>query len=137
MKILSCHTKVLKLAILENIANSRSQYDKILQAHEANTRKYWLEELNENDCIVTRVGVYDEISPEPSGNPSGDITLYTPPLVTIQLQYLYAYLEADIYKFEHFEETHSLFCPPLNIHLTLRTCEKLRINLHNVTDSCG
>ena len=25
----------------------------------------------ENDCIVTRVGVYDEISPEPSGNPSG------------------------------------------------------------------
>ena len=25
----------------------------------------------ENDCIVTRVGVYNEISPEPSGNPSG------------------------------------------------------------------
>ena len=34
-------------------------------------RKYWLVEVIENDCIVTRVGVYDEILPEPSGNPFG------------------------------------------------------------------
>ena len=74
--------------------SSWSQYWKILQAHEANTRKYWLVEVIENDCIVTWVRVYNEISPEPSGNPSGsafgispgDISLYTPPLVTIQLQ---------------------------------------------------
>ena len=37
--------------------SSRSQYGKILQAHGANTRKYWLVEVIENDCIVTRVGV--------------------------------------------------------------------------------
>ena len=47
-----------------------SQYEKILQAHGANRRKYWLVEEIENDCIVTQVGVYNEISPEPSGNPS-------------------------------------------------------------------
>ena len=35
-----------------------------------NMRKYWLVEVIENDCIVTRIGVYNEISPEPSGNPS-------------------------------------------------------------------
>ena len=65
------------------------QYKKILETHGANTRKYWLVEVIENDCIVTRVRVYDEISSEPSGNPSGsgDISLYTPPLVTIQLEY--------------------------------------------------
>ena len=34
-------------------ASSRSQYDKILQAHGANTRKFWLVEVIENDCIVT------------------------------------------------------------------------------------
>ena len=33
--------------------------------------KYWLVEVIENDCIVTRVGLYNEILPEPSGNPSG------------------------------------------------------------------
>ena len=59
------------MAIQENIASSRSQYEKILQAHEANTRKYWLVEVIENDCIVTRVGVYDKILPEPEGNPGG------------------------------------------------------------------
>ena len=50
--------------------------------------KYWLVEVIENDCIVTRVGVYNEKLPEPSGNPSGsgNISSYTPPLVTIQLQ---------------------------------------------------
>ena len=40
----------------------------IFTAHKANTRKYSLLEVIEN---VTRVGIYDEISPEPSGNPSG------------------------------------------------------------------
>ena len=47
--------------------------------------KYWLVEVIENDCIMTRVGVYDEILPEPSG--SGNISSHTPPLVTIQLDY--------------------------------------------------
>ena len=66
---------------------SRGEYEKILQAHGVNTIKYWLVEVIENVCIVTRVKVYDEISPEPSGFPSGsgDISLYTPPVVTIQL----------------------------------------------------
>ena len=50
-----------------------SQYEKILQAHGFNTRKNWLVEVIENDCIVTRVGVYNEILPEPSGNPSGSV----------------------------------------------------------------
>ena len=45
--------------------------------------KYQLVEVIENECIVTQVGVYDEKLPEPSGN----ISSYTPPLVTIQLQY--------------------------------------------------
>ena len=42
----------------------------------------------ENDCNVTRVGAYNEILPEPSGNPSGsgNISSYTLPLVPIQLQ---------------------------------------------------
>ena len=51
-----------------------AQYKKILgflSRGSLNTRKYSLVEVIENDCIVTRVGVYDEISPEPSGNPSG------------------------------------------------------------------
>ena len=52
-------------------ASSQSQYEKILQAHGANTRYYWLVEVIKNDCIVTQVRVYDEISPEPSGNPLG------------------------------------------------------------------
>ena len=41
-------------------------------------RKYWLVEVIENDCIVTGVGVYDEISPEPEGFPSGsgDVSSY-------------------------------------------------------------
>ena len=33
-------------------------------------RKYWLVEVIENDCIVTSVRVYNEISPEPSENPT-------------------------------------------------------------------
>ncbi len=39
-------------------------------------------EAIENYCILTQVGVYNEISPEPSGNPSssGYISSYTPPL---------------------------------------------------------
>ena len=38
------------------------------------------------NCIVARGGVNDEISPEPEGFPegSGDISSYTPTLVTIQ-----------------------------------------------------
>ena len=52
---------------------SRGEYEKILQAHGVNTRKYWLVEVIENGCIVTRVRVYDEILPEPSGNPSGSV----------------------------------------------------------------
>ena len=51
-----------------------AQYKKILDflsRGSPNTRKYSLVEVIENDCIVTRVGVYDEISPEPSGNTSG------------------------------------------------------------------
>ena len=40
---------------------SQGEYEKILQAHGVNTRKYWLEEVIENDFIVTRVGVYNEI----------------------------------------------------------------------------
>ena len=71
----------LKIAIRENIPYLNWQYKKIFQAHVANKRKYWLEEAIENECIGTQVGVYDEISPRISGNP-----LYTPPLVTIQLQ---------------------------------------------------
>ena len=68
-----------------------AQYEKILgllSRGGPNTGKYSLVELIENDCIVKRVGVYDEISPEPSRNPpgSGDISSHTPPLVTIQLQ---------------------------------------------------
>ena len=51
--------------------SSTSQYEKILQAHGVNTRKYWLVEVIENYCIVTWVGGYDEILPETSGNPSG------------------------------------------------------------------
>ena len=50
--------------------SSTSQYEIILQAHGVNTRKFWLIEVIENDCIVTSVGVYDEILPEPYGNPS-------------------------------------------------------------------
>ena len=58
-----------------------------------NTIKYWLVEVIENDCIVTRVGVYDEISPEPDGNPEGGargISRY-PDLShnTVILNYLY------------------------------------------------
>ena len=45
---------------------SRGEYEKILQAHGVNTRKYWLVEVIENGCIVTRVRVYNEILPEPS-----------------------------------------------------------------------
>ena len=58
----------------------------ILKAHGANMRKYFLVEVIENDCIVTQVGVYDEILPEPMRNPqgSGNISSYTTPLVTIQ-----------------------------------------------------
>ena len=51
--------------------SSTSQYEKILQTLGVNTRKYWLVEVIENDCIVTWVGVYDEILPQPSGNPLG------------------------------------------------------------------
>ena len=51
--------------------SSTSQYEKILQAYGVNTRNYWLVEVIENDCIVTQVGVYDEILPEPEGNPEG------------------------------------------------------------------
>ena len=42
------------------------------------------------NCIVTRGGVYDEILPEPKGNPegfpegSGNISLYAPTQFTIQ-----------------------------------------------------
>ena len=53
-----------------------------MQAHGANTRKYWLVEVIENDCIVTQLRVYNEISPEPEGNPEGE----APRLVTIQLR---------------------------------------------------
>ena len=42
-----------------------------MQAHGVNMRKYWLVEVIENDCIVTLVGVYDKILPEPGGNLSG------------------------------------------------------------------
>ena len=69
------------LAKYGSLYSPRSIQTRIGPAHEANTRKYWLVEVNENNCIVTHVGVYDEISPRISGNP-----LYTPPLVTIQLQ---------------------------------------------------
>ena len=50
---------------------SRGEYEKILQAHGVNMRKYWLVEVIENGCIMTKVKVYNEILPEPSGNPSG------------------------------------------------------------------
>ena len=73
--------------------SSTSQYEKILQAYGVNTRKYWLVEVIENDCIVTWVRVYDEILPEPSGNPSGsvNISLFTPTQghITVILNYLY------------------------------------------------
>jgi hypothetical protein len=55
--------------------------------------------LNENVCIVTRVRIYCEILPEPSGNPLGSpsgflsgssyISQYIPPLVAIQIQCSY------------------------------------------------
>ena len=72
--------------------SSTSQYKKILQAHGANTWEYWLVVVIENDCIVTWVGVYDEILPELSGNPSGsgNISSNTPTQVTIQLQYTFS-----------------------------------------------
>ena len=47
------------------------------------SHKYWLLQVIENDCIVTCVGVYTEILPEPSGN----ISSSTPPLFTIQLHF--------------------------------------------------
>ena len=77
-------------------ASLRSQYKKILKANRVNTRKYWLLEVIEYDCIVTQVGVYDEILHEPSGNPSGlgNISSYTTPLVTIQLQYIADYVNS-------------------------------------------
>ena len=65
---------------MENIASSRSHYGKILQAHGANMRKYWLVEVIENDCIVTRVGVYNEISPEPSSR-HNTVTVYSKPCI--------------------------------------------------------
>ena len=42
----------------------------------------------ENVCMVTRVWIYGEIQPEPSGFPlgSGYISSYIPPLFTIQIQ---------------------------------------------------
>ena len=42
-------------------------------------RKYSLVEVIENDCIVMRVGVYNEISPE--------AILHCIPLLSSQLQY--------------------------------------------------
>ena len=39
-------------------------------------RKYSLLEEIENDCIVTRGRVYDEISPEPEGNPEGGYNIW-------------------------------------------------------------
>ena len=67
----------------------------LLSRGDLNARKYSLVKVIENDCIVTRVKVYDEKWPEPSGNPSnsGNISACTPPLVTIQLQLqLYIYI---------------------------------------------
>ena len=52
--------------------SSNSKYEKILQAHGVNKIKYWLVEVIENDCIVTWDKVYDEILPQPSGNPPRD-----------------------------------------------------------------
>ena len=51
--------------------SERCQSEKILQAQLVDTRKYWQVEIIENSCIETRVKVYNEISPEPLGNPSG------------------------------------------------------------------
>ena len=56
-------------------------YDKILgllSRGGPHTRKYSLVEVVENDCIVTRVRVYDEISPESSGNPYGSAPRKSP-----------------------------------------------------------
>ena len=55
-------TVTILLPLLANIFS----YWGLLRSGGLNTRKYWLVEVIENDCIVTRVGVYDEISPEPS-----------------------------------------------------------------------
>ena len=92
-------------------------------------RKYWLVEVIENDCIVTQVGVYDEISREPSGNPSGsgDISLYTPRLVTIQLQSMYlglfrAYIWVEIIRFVNVNsklEMKKKLCNNLASHISL------------------
>ena len=65
-------------------ASSQSQYEKILQAHGANTRKYWLVEVIENDCIVTRVGVYDELVPEPSEIPRAQTIFHCIPVLLSQ-----------------------------------------------------
>jgi len=63
-------------------------------AHEANTRKYWLVEVIENDCIITQVGVYDEISPEPSGKP----LFHFIPILSSQNIYILTYLTMEYWK---------------------------------------
>ena len=55
-----------------------------------NTKKYSLVEVIENDCIVTRVGVYNEILPEPSGSSSDSavgIFFHCVPLLSSQYSY--------------------------------------------------
>ena len=59
--------------------SSTSQYEKKLQAHGVNMRKYCIH-------IRTRGGIYGKIWPEPEGFPEGsdNISSYTPTQVTIQ-----------------------------------------------------
>ena len=59
--------------------SSTSQYEKIMQAHGVNMRKYCIR-------IRRKGGIYGKIWPEPEGNPegSGNISLFTPTQVTIQ-----------------------------------------------------
>ena len=79
---------------------SRGEYEKILASRG-------------NGCIVTRVRVYNEILPEPSGNPSGNISFYTPPLVTIQLQYNYNHIILPFlvsFELVHYDRTVYVHC---------------------------
>ena len=64
-KYLSSRAGPIQVRILTR-EYTRSQYENILHAYGANTRKYWLVEAIENDWLVTEVGESDEIHYSPS-----------------------------------------------------------------------
>ena len=64
-------------------------------------RKYWIVEVIENYYIVTRVGVYDEILPEPSSREIQSVTFYFFILPISQHQKL-STIECHIVSCSHF-----------------------------------